>query len=59
MEYEFVFPPLKSMKKKTIQDIEAGEIIYKITKPDLEDNLKKGLNDAMTGIVWTDDSRIA
>jgi Holliday junction resolvase RusA-like endonuclease len=47
------------MKKKTIQDIEAGEIIYKITKPDLEDNLKKGMNDAMTGIVWTDDSRIA
>ena len=41
VEYEFVFPPLKSMKKKTIQDIEAGEVIYKITKQDAEDNLKR------------------
>lgn len=58
-EYLFVFPILKSMKKATRHRILAGEVIYKITKPDLGDNLKKGLNDALSGIVWTDDCRIA
>lgn len=31
---------------------------YKITKPDL-DNLAKPIKDALTGIIWTDDSRVA
>lgn len=54
----FVFPPLSSFSKKKLQEVEEGKIIYKDTKPDLTDNLMKGLFDAMQGIVFTDDSRI-
>lgn len=55
----FIFPPLKSFKKKQREMIEKGEVIYKTTKPDLTDNLMKGLCDAMNGIVWIDDALIA
>lgn len=55
----FVFPVLKSFSKKKIKAIEEGEIFYKITKPDLTDNLMKGTMDALNGIVFTDDSIIA
>ena len=58
IEVLFVFPPLSSMNKATKLAIENGEIIYKPTKPDLQDNLMKGLSDAMNGIVFIDDSRI-
>mgnify|MGYP001035872524 CR=1 FL=1 len=58
VEYVFVFPILKSMSKKQKQFIKDGGILYKATRPDLGDNLRKGLNDALSGIVWTDDSRI-
>lgn len=54
----FVFPPLKSWSKKLMARLEAGEKIYKEAKPDLTDNLMKGLFDAMNGIAFTDDSRI-
>lgn len=58
IEVLFVFPPLSSMNKSTKAAIENGEIIYKPTKPDLQDNLMKGLSDAMNGVVFVDDSRI-
>lgn len=58
IEVLFVFPPLSSMNKATKSAIENGEIIYKPTKPDLQDNLMKGLSDAMNGVVFVDDSRI-
>jgi Holliday junction resolvase RusA-like endonuclease len=54
----FVFPILSSMKKAVRQAIEEGEIVYKPTKPDLQDNLMKILADSMNGIVFVDDSRI-
>lgn len=54
----FVFPILKSMKKNIISDIKKGGIFYKIAKPDLVDNLMKGLFDAMSGIVFIDDAQI-
>jgi Holliday junction resolvase RusA-like endonuclease len=54
----FVFPPLASWSKKKLALLESGETIYKETKPDLTDNLMKGLFDAMNGVVFTDDSRI-
>jgi Holliday junction resolvase RusA-like endonuclease len=47
------------MKKATQQEIIAGCIEYKTTKPDLCDNLCKGVCDALTGIVYRDDSLIA
>jgi Holliday junction resolvase RusA-like endonuclease len=54
----FVFPPLKSWSKKKMAQLESGEKMYKEAKPDLTDNLMKGLFDAMNGIVFTDDSRV-
>jgi Holliday junction resolvase RusA-like endonuclease len=53
----FVFPPGKWSKKK-LAALAAGEVFYKETRPDLQDNLMKMTSDAMNGIVYTDDSRI-
>jgi len=58
VEVLFVFAPLKSWSKKKIAELESGKIMYKETKPDLTDNLMKGLFDAMNGIVFIDDARI-
>ena len=54
----FVFPIPASLKKSEKKFIEEGGIVYKPTKPDIVDNLMKGLFDAMNGIVFIDDSRI-
>lgn len=54
----FVFPPLKTFSTKTLEEMEAGKRIYKTTKPDLTDNLMKGLFDAMEGVVYINDSRV-
>jgi len=54
----FVFPPLKSFSKKKMATLVAGEKIYKTTKPDLSDNLMKGLIDALSGIIWDRDQQI-
>ena len=54
----YVFPPLKSFPQKTIKAIENGNLVYKTTKPDLTDNLNKGLFDAMQGIVFNNDSQV-
>lgn len=58
LNVRFIFPPLRSFPKKTLQAIAAGNRVYKSTKPDLCDNLLKGLCDALTGICWRDDSQI-
>ena len=55
----YVFPPLTSFRKSDKEIIEAGGVIPKHTKPDVSDNLNKGLFDAMTGVIWDDDSRVA
>ena len=56
----FVFPPLKSWSKKKLQELTIPNArIYKDTKPDLTDNLMKGLFDAMEGIVFVNDSQVA
>jgi len=55
---EFRFTPPKSMRKRDILAIQSGNVVYKTTKPDLTDNLCKGLIDALTGVVWRDDSLI-
>lgn len=55
---KFVFPPPKSMSKKDLKLIEKGDIVYKITAPDLHDNCKKNLMDSLQGIVFQNDSRI-
>lgn len=55
----FVFAPPKSLRRAEKLHIEAGGLIWKFTRPDLADNLKKGVFDALTGIVWKDDGMIA
>lgn len=54
----YVFPPLSSHSKKILAQIEAGVLVYKTTKPDLDSNLNKGLFDAMEGIVFLNDSQV-
>ena len=56
-EIVFTFAPLKSWSKKKLRALEDGEILYKITKPDI-DNLCKNLFDCCNGLLWCDDSRI-
>jgi len=58
VDVSFQFPPPKSFSKKKLKQIEDGEIIFKDTKPDLTDNLMKGLFDALEGILFINDSRI-
>lgn len=57
----FIFPPLKAFHKVKgkMDAIRNGEIFYKTTKPDLPDNLKKLVNDSMSGLVFVDDCLIA
>ncbi len=54
----FVFSPRKSTKKQELQKIMNGELLPKTTKPDLTDNLKKGLFDALQGVLYANDSII-
>ncbi len=54
----FIFQPLKSFSKKKISLIESGWIFSKTTKPDLTDNLFKGLIDALSGVIWERDQQI-
>jgi Holliday junction resolvase RusA-like endonuclease len=55
----FVFPPLKTFSKTKMRQLENGDVIYKHTKPDLTDNLMKGVFDALESIVYVNDSLIA
>jgi Holliday junction resolvase RusA-like endonuclease len=54
----FVFPMLKSFPKYRKKEIERGIQIYRDKKPDLTDNLMKGLCDALEGVIYINDSRI-
>ena len=59
VEIVYVFPPLKSFRKSDREWIEHGGLIFKETKPDVNDNLNKGLFDAFTGVLWGDDAQVA
>ena len=54
----YIFPIPSSMTKKKIKLIEQGQLIRKYTKPDITDNLNKGLFDSLEGIVYVNDSLI-
>jgi Holliday junction resolvase RusA-like endonuclease len=54
----YVFPIPKSFTKTKLRKIQMGGIIYKHTRPDLTDNLAKGLFDAMESVVFINDSLI-
>lgn len=60
VDCEFRFTPPKSMRASLRRDLMAGSAVaWKTTRPDLGDNLRKGVLDALTGIVWRDDALIA
>lgn len=54
----YVFEPVSNLKKSEKALIESGGFILKNKKPDVNDNLNKGLFDALTGVLWEDDSRV-
>ena len=54
----FYFPIPSNFSKKKMRELDEGKVFFKPTKPDLQDNLMKGLCDAMNKIVFIDDSRI-
>lgn len=58
VKLQFVFTPRKNTRKADLKRIMEGELLPKTTKPDLTDNLKKGLFDALQGILYTNDSII-
>lgn len=53
----FVFPIPSGMSKSERQVIAAGGIVYKTTKPDM-DNLCKCFFDGLNHVLFTDDGRI-
>jgi Holliday junction resolvase RusA-like endonuclease len=58
MKLHYIFPPISSLKRHEYKILIEGGIFYKTTKPDLTDNLNKGLFDSMQGIVFMNDSQI-
>ena len=57
LEVDFVFAPLRSMRKRDLAKIAAGEIVWKPSRPDI-DNLSKAMFDALNGVLWKDDALI-
>lgn len=57
-EVLYAYDALSSFTKKKRQWLADGNVIMKPSRPDLQDNLSKGVCDAMTGILWKDDSQI-
>lgn len=55
----YIFPIPKSFTKAQYNAIINGEIIEKITKPDLTDNLNKLLFDALEDVIYINDSQIS
>jgi Holliday junction resolvase RusA-like endonuclease len=51
IEYVYAYPKSFSKKKKM-------EMVYKTTKPDLQDNLNKAFFDALEGLIYEQDQNI-
>jgi Holliday junction resolvase RusA-like endonuclease len=59
VEVDFIFSLPKSASKREKQLLNySGVTLWKAKRPDLGDNLFKGMADALTEIVWFDDSQI-
>lgn len=56
LKLHFIFSHTKESKKLQLKL--GDQIIYKNSKPDLQDNLSKALFDAMNGIIFFDDKQI-
>lgn len=57
-QLEFIFKIPSNFPNYKIKEIHNGIIHYKTTKPDLPDNLKKALFDALEGYIFENDSLI-
>lgn len=53
LHYTFKYPSNTPKYK-----INSDEIMFKVTKPDLHDNLNKALFDALEGLVWERDQNV-
>jgi Holliday junction resolvase RusA-like endonuclease len=59
IELRYLFPIPASMPKMFKENILLdNNRVYKAKRPDMGDNLFKGLADALTGLIWDDDSLI-
>ncbi|MCF3107282.1 RusA family crossover junction endodeoxyribonuclease [Niabella sp. CC-SYL272] len=58
LDIDFIFPMPNAMPKKLRQVVMEGGAVYKDTKPD-NDNCTKGVMDAVQGILFVNDSRVA
>jgi len=58
VEIWYLFQHPKSMKASERKKVEAGHMLLKTTKPDV-DNLTKPILDALNGVVWEDDGQVA
>lgn len=54
----FIFPFPKSFSKAKLKQHDEGKVFFKTTKPDLTDNLMKGLFDAAQGVLFLNDSQV-
>lgn len=55
--YRYKMPKIFTAPMRML--IQRGGIIYKITRPDLTDNMNKGIIDAIKEIVFNDDAQVA
>ena len=53
------FSPPASMSKRLLDILDSGGEVYKHTKPDIMDNISKGVIDALEGLVFVNDSQIS
>lgn len=58
MHIVFVFEMTKSLGNGLQTRVKQGKKVYKITKPDVTDNLPKPVADSLNGIVYSDDSTV-
>jgi Holliday junction resolvase RusA-like endonuclease len=54
----FLFRLPGSARKSERDMVQQGLPVFKATRPDLTDNLFKGMIDALTGVLWHDDAQI-
>lgn len=58
IQFEFIFKIPSNFPKYKIKEIHQGVIHYKTTKPDMPDNLKKAILDALNNYIYKDDALI-
>lgn len=55
--YRYKMPKIFTTALRAL--VHGGGIIYKITRPDLHDNMNKGIIDAISDLIFNDDAQVA